>query len=79
MSNITHDTLMNAVLTYCKYQNKFEFKGSDEAGIIARDALNTIQKEAHKRRREIQEVKVNRKKLRNGKNGRPRKATKELY
>lgn len=79
MSTPIHDTLMKAVLDYCKHQNNFEFKGSDDAGVYARDALNIIRLHAIERRKEIQQTRVNRKKLRNGKNGRPRKATKEKY
>lgn len=73
MSTETHDKLIRAILDYCKYQDKFEYKGGDEAGVRARVLLNDIRRLTINRRKEIQEKREHRRKLRNGREGRPRK------
>jgi uncharacterized protein YggL (DUF469 family) len=73
MSTDTHDELVRAVLEYCKNQDKFEFKGGDEAGVKARVLLGEIRRLAKIRREEIQNKKQHRRQLRNGQGGRPRK------
>jgi hypothetical protein len=67
----THDLLIEAMMEYCKYQDRFERKGSDEAGVKARVALNDIRKLCIQRRDEIQKKRQARRKLRNTKKGRP--------
>jgi hypothetical protein len=74
-----HEKLMKAFLEYTKWQERFEYKGSDEAGIKARNALLAIRKLTVPRRREILEERFRRKKLRNGKPGPPTEITKEGY
>jgi DNA primase catalytic subunit len=71
----THETMIAAFQEYFKWQDRFEYKGSDEAGIKARFWLSEIRREASKRRTKIQEKREARKAARNGKNGRPTKAT----
>lgn len=73
MSTKIHDELMQAVLEYCKYQDKFEFKGGDDNGVRARIALNKIRQLTINRRAEIQAKREYRRTLRNGREGRPRK------
>lgn len=73
MSTDTHDKLIRAILEYCSYQDKFEFKGGDEAGVRARVLLNDIRRLTIIRRKEIQAKREHRRKLRNGREGRPRK------
>lgn len=76
MSTETHDLIIQAVLDYCTHQDKFEFKGGEESGIRSRILLSEIQKLARIRRDEIQAKRAHRRKLRNGKQGRPRKLIK---
>jgi hypothetical protein len=57
-------------------RTRFEYKGSDEAGIKARYWLSEIRNEASKRRIEIQDKREERKAARKGKIGRPPKVTK---
>lgn len=71
MSTESHDKIIQAVMEYCKWQDKFEHKGSDDAGIKARNALIILRDEAVERRKEIQEKRKERRKIRNAKNGRP--------
>jgi hypothetical protein len=73
MSTETHDQLIQAVLDYCLYQDRFEFKGSDESGVQTRALLGEIRRLAKIRRAEIQAKREHRRKLRNGQEGRPRK------
>lgn len=73
MSTATHDKLIRAMLDYCTSQDKFEFKGGDDAGVRARVALGEIKKLAISRREEIQAKRAHRRKLRNGREGRPKK------
>lgn len=76
MSTDAHDRMIKAFQEYFKWQERFEYKGSDEAGIKARYWLSEIRNEASIRRVEIQEKRQVRKESRKGKVGRPRKITK---
>jgi hypothetical protein len=71
-----HDKMIAAFQEYFKWQERFEYKGSDEAGIKARYWLSEIRNEASTRRVEIQEKREQRKKSRKGMIGRPPKVTK---
>ena len=68
--------MIAAFQEYFKWQDRFEYKGSEEAGIKARYWLSEIRNEASKRRVEIQEKREARKESRKGKLGRPPKLTK---
>jgi hypothetical protein len=76
MTTESHDKMIAAFQEYFKWQERFEYKGSDEAGIKARYWLSEIRNEASKRRIEIQDKREVRKKTRKGKLGRPPKVTK---
>ena len=76
MSTDSHDKMIAAFQEYFKWQERFEYKGSDEAGIKARYWLSEIRNEASIRRVEIQEKREERKLARKGKLGRPPKITK---
>lgn len=76
MSTDSHDRMIHAFQEYFKWQERFEYKGSDEAGIKARYWLSEIRNEASIRRVEIQEKREERKAARKGKLGRPPKVTK---
>ena len=76
MATDSHDKMIAAFQEYFKWQTRFEYKGSDEAGIKARYWLSEIRNEASKRRVEIQEKREARKKARKGMVGRPPKVTK---
>jgi hypothetical protein len=65
--------MIAAFQEYFKWQDRFEYKGSDEAGIKARYWLSEIRNEASKRRVEIQAKRDERKQARKGKVGRPPK------
>ena len=65
--------MIAAFQEYFKWQDRFEYKGSDEAGIKARYWLSEIRNEASKRRVEIQAKRDERKQARKGKLGRPPK------
>ena len=71
-----HDKMIEAFQEYFKWQERFEFHGSDEAGIKARYWLSEIRNEASKRRVEIQDKRQQRKESRKGMVGRPPKITK---
>jgi hypothetical protein len=71
-----HDKMIAAFQEYFKWQERFEYKGSDEAAIKARYWLSEIRNEASTRRVEIQEKREERKLARKGKLGRPPKVTK---
>jgi hypothetical protein len=75
MSTDTHDKMIEAFQEYFKWQDRFEWRGSDDAGIKARNALSEIRRFASQRRKEIQEKREERRIARNGKVGRPPKAT----
>jgi hypothetical protein len=76
MSLDSHDRMIHAFQEYFKWQDRFEYQGSGEAGIKARYWLSEIRNEASTRRKEIQEKRKAQQKARNGKVGRPRKLTK---
>jgi hypothetical protein len=72
----SHDKMIAAFQEYFKWQDRFEYRGSDEAGIKARYWLSEIRNEASTRRKEIQDKREERKAARKGKLGRPPKVTK---
>jgi hypothetical protein len=72
----SHDKMIYAFQQYFKWQDRFEYRGSDDAGIKARYWLSEIRNEASIRRVEIQEKRQARKATRKGKPGRPLKITK---
>jgi hypothetical protein len=76
MTTESHDKMIAAFQEYFKWQERFEYKGSDEAGIKARYWLSEIRNEASKRRVEIQAKREARKETRKGMVGRPPKVTK---
>ena len=76
MTTESHDKMIAAFQEYFKWQDRFEYRGSDEAGIKARYWLSEIRNEASIRRVEIQTKRENRKATRKGKLGRPPKITK---
>jgi hypothetical protein len=71
MSTDSHDKMIAAFQEYFKWQDRFYHRNSDEAGIKARNALSIIRDMASLRRKEIQALRKERKKLRRGKDGRP--------
>ena len=73
MSSENHDKLFEAFQEYCKAHNKFEWHNVDEAGLKARFWLSEIRRLARSRRQEIMDKRIELKKLRNGRNGRPPK------
>lgn len=79
MSTDTHDRLIIAFQNYCKWQDRFEFGGSDEAGIKARNFLSEIKKHATLRREEIMQKREQRREVRSGLVGRPSNITKKDY
>ncbi len=76
MATDTHDKMIEAFQQYFKWQDRFEWRGSEEAGIKARFWLAEIRRQAHIRRKEIMEKREERRIARNGKVGRPSKITK---
>lgn len=76
MSTDSHDEMIEAFQNYFKWQDRFEYKGSDEAGIKARYWLSEIRRHASIRRNEIQSKRQDRKQARKGKVGRPSKVSK---
>jgi hypothetical protein len=68
--------MIAAFQEYFKWQERFEYRGSDEAAIKARYWLSEIRNEASTRRVEIQEKREERKLARKGKLGRPPKVIK---
>ena len=75
MATESHDKMIEAFQEYFKWQDRFEWRGSEEAGIKARYWLSEIRNFASQRRKEIQAKRDERRKARNGKIGRPPKAT----
>jgi hypothetical protein len=75
MTTEAHDKMIRAFQEYFKWQDRFEYRGSDEAGIKARYWLSEIRKEASTRRTEIQNKREERKAARKGMVGRPKKTT----
>ena len=78
MATESHDKMIEAFQQYFKWQTRFEYENSDEAGIKARYWLSEIRNEASKRRIEIQAKRKVRRKFRTGLPGRPRKVTKGI-
>ena len=76
MTTEAHDRMIHAFQEYFKWQDRFEYKKSDEAGIKARYWLSEIRNEASIRRVEIQTIREERNLARKGKLGRPPKITK---
>ena len=76
MTTESHDKMIAAFQEYFKWQERFEYKGSDEAGIKARYWLSEIRNLASTRRTEIQAKRESRKLARKGIKGRPSKLTK---
>ncbi len=76
MTTESHDKMIAAFQEYFKWQERFEYKGSDEAGIKARYWLSEIRNEASTRRVEIQAKREERKRSRKGMIGRPKTITK---
>jgi hypothetical protein len=75
MSTDSHDKMIAAFQEYFKWQDRFHYRNSDDAGIKARNALSIIRDLSSVRRKEIQQLRKERKNLRQGKNGRPLKDT----
>jgi hypothetical protein len=73
MSTDSHDRMIHAFQEYFKWQDRFEYRKSDEAGIKARYWLSEIRNEASLRRTEIQTKREERKAARKGMVGRPPK------
>ena len=71
MSSDSHDRKIHAFQEYFKWQDRFEYQGSGEAGIKARYWLSEIRNEASKRRVEIQEKRKIRRAARKGMRGKP--------
>ena len=76
MATDSHDQMIEAFQNYFKWQERFEYHGSDEAGIKARFWLSEIRKHASTRRLEIQTKRQDRKEARKGMVGRPSKVSK---
>ncbi len=76
MTTEAHDKMIRAFQEYFKWQDRFEYRGSDEAGIKARYWLSEIRNEASIRRVEIQAKREERKRSRKGMIGRPKTITK---
>ena len=75
MTTEIHDEMIAAFQEYFKWQDRFEYRKSDEAGLKARLSLAKIRNLANQRREEIQAIRKERRAARNGKNGRPFKIT----
>ena len=75
MTEDTHDDFIRAVQEYCKWQDRFEYEGSDAAGMKARFWLSEARRYASMRRVEIQAKRKTRNKTRIKKVGRPKKIT----
>jgi len=76
MSTDSHDKMIEAFQNYFKWQDRFEYHNSDEAGIKSRFWLSEIRKFASVRRLEIQNKRQERKEARKGMVGRPSKVSK---
>ena len=76
MTTEAHDKMIRAFQEYFKWQDRFEYLGSDAAGIKARYWLSEIRNEASKRRVEIQTKREERKLSRKGMRGKPLNITK---
>ena len=73
MTTDAHDRMIRAFQEYFKWADRFEYRGSDEAGIKARYWLSEIRNEASTLRTEIQAKRETRKQARKGMVGRPPK------
>ena len=73
MTTEAHDRMIRAFQEYFKWADRFEYRGSDEAGIKARYWLSEIRNEASTIRTEIQAKREIRKQARKGMVGRPPK------
>ena len=73
MTTDAHDRMIRAFQEYFKWADRFEYRGSDEAGIKARYWLSEIRNEASTLRVDIQAKREERKESRKGMIGRPRK------
>ena len=69
MATDSHDRMIASFQEYFKWQERFEYKGSSEAGIKARYWLSEIRNEASNRRIEIQEKRKARRESRKGMRG----------
>jgi len=76
MATDSHDKMIEAFQNYFKWQDRFEYHNSDEAGIKARFWLSEIRNFASVRRKEIQDKRQERKESRKGMVGRPAKVSK---
>ena len=76
MTTESHDKMIAAFQEYFKWQERFEYKHSDEAGIKARYWLSEIRNLVSARRTEIQEKRQERRKARKGMRGKPLNITK---
>jgi len=76
MTTKSHDDMIEAFQNYFKWQERFEYHNSDEAGIKARFWLSEIRKHASTRRLEVQNKRQERKEARKGMVGRPSKVSK---
>lgn len=56
-----HTMMVETFIDYIKWHERFEYQGSDEAGIKARVALHNLREMAFLRRREIQDEREQRK------------------
>jgi len=70
-----HERMIHAFQEYFKWQTKFQYKGSDEAGIKARYWLNEIRDAVNDRKKEIQVIRAQRKAARNEQRIQAEKAT----
>ena len=73
MATDSHDKMIEA---FQNWQERFEYHGSDEAGIKSRFWLSEIRNFASVRRKEIQDKRQERKESRKGMVGRPSKVSK---
>ena len=73
MTTDAHDRMIRAFQEYFKWADRFEYRGSDEAGIKARYWLSEIRNEASTLRVDIQAQREERKESRKGMIGRPPK------
>ena len=71
MTTESHDKMIAAFQEYFKWQDRFEYKHSDEAGIKARFWLQQIRFLSSERRKEIQDKREQRRKARKGMRGKP--------
>jgi hypothetical protein len=68
-----HTEMVETFIEYIKWHERFEYLGSDEAGIKARIALHELRDMAFRRRREIQDKREERKLARKERKGKSKK------